>query len=250
MSTVTLDESLIQKLAGAGVSTLLRPGAMVPTDCEFEPPCSFKRMGLQHSLRLGAFSYGVSGYYFACRIGRYTSMGESIQAGRGAHPTSWLSTSPFFYRRWRAIIDAGAETVDGVYDLRNVAPKNFVHSGPPSRVAPIEIGNDVWIGHGAFLKPGIEIGDGAVIAAHAVVTKSVPPYALVAGNPGVVKRLRFPEHIVEQLLEVKWWRFAPWDLGGIVLDDVERSIAIVRERTERGLLRPYSPSIVRLSDLL
>lgn len=67
------------------------------------------------------------------------------------------------------------------------------------------IGNDVWIGRGATILPGVRIGDGAVVAAKAVVAKDVPPYAVVAGNPATVVKRRFPDAVVETLLALRWW---------------------------------------------
>ena len=67
------------------------------------------------------------------------------------------------------------------------------------------IGNDVWIGSGAMILSGVTISDGAVIAARAVVTKDVPPYAIVAGNPALLVRYRFNEATIAALLETAWW---------------------------------------------
>src|SRR6267154_3760508 len=102
---VKLTQELIEKLQSLGVSTLLRPGVMLPDDVVFEPPCSLKWMGVNHSLHLGAFSYAVSGFYFGCRIGRYCSFGEQVQIGRHAHPMHWASTSPFFYWQYKDVLD-------------------------------------------------------------------------------------------------------------------------------------------------
>ncbi|CAM5455544.1 serine O-acetyltransferase [Thauera mechernichensis] len=69
------------------------------------------------------------------------------------------------------------------------------------------IGNDLWIGFGATIVGGVKIGDGAVIGAHAVVTKDVPPYAIVGGNPARLIRMRFDDATVTRLLELKWWQW-------------------------------------------
>jgi len=70
------------------------------------------------------------------------------------------------------------------------------------------IGNDVWIGTKAVVLSGVEIGDGAVIGAGAVVTKNVPPYCIAVGVPATVVRQRFPETVCRRLLEIRWW---DWD---------------------------------------
>lgn len=68
-----------------------------------------------------------------------------------------------------------------------------------------EIGNDVWIGYGATIMPGVKIGDGAIIASKSVVTKDVEPYTIVGGNPAKEIRKRFSEEKIKQLLDLKWW---------------------------------------------
>ena len=67
------------------------------------------------------------------------------------------------------------------------------------------IGNDVWIGSHALILGGVKIGDGAVIGAGAVVTKDVPPYAVVGGVPARIIKYRFSQEIIDKLLEIKWW---------------------------------------------
>ena len=68
----------------------------------------------------------------------------------------------------------------------------------------IVIGNDVWIGRGVSILTGVTIGDGAIVGAHSVVAKDVPPYAVVVGNPTVIKRYRFDKKTIKKLLEIKW----------------------------------------------
>jgi acetyltransferase-like isoleucine patch superfamily enzyme len=71
------------------------------------------------------------------------------------------------------------------------------------------IGNDVWIGTGAFLKKGISVGDGAIIGAHSVVLNDVPDYAIVCGVPAKIKRFRFDNDMMCLLKESKWWEMEP-----------------------------------------
>jgi hypothetical protein len=118
---------------------------------------------------------------------------------------------------------------------------------PPTILKKTTIGNDVYIGHGVFIRPGVTIGDGAIIGAHAVVVKDVPPYAVVAGNPAVIKKLRMPPQSVAKVLELAWWRFAPWQLRDIdvtkpkaALDQLERLVPT---------LLPYEPGAIDLQKL-
>lgn len=120
-------------------------------------------------------------------IGSYCSISDRVFIGGREHPMNWVSTSPVF--------------------------ENVRHSGVKRRYARLDvpqpkrtvIGNDVWIGHGATVKAGVHVGDGAVIGAGAVVTKDVPPYAIVAGSPAHVVRYRFDDHTIAELLETHWW---------------------------------------------
>jgi virginiamycin A acetyltransferase len=74
------------------------------------------------------------------------------------------------------------------------------------------VGNDVWIGYESVIMPGIQIGDGAIIAAKSVVVTNVPPYTIVGGNPAKLIRKRFPDDVIDTLLEISWWN---WDLDKI-----------------------------------
>lgn len=70
-----------------------------------------------------------------------------------------------------------------------------------------EVGNDVWIGYGATIMPGVKIGHGAIIATKSVVTSDVEPYAIVGGNPAKEIRKRFPEEKIQELLDLGWWNW-------------------------------------------
>lgn len=75
------------------------------------------------------------------------------------------------------------------------------------------IGNDVWLGHSARIRPGVEIGHGAVVAMGGVVSKDVPPYSIVGGNPARILRMRFSDDIIERLLASEWWNLSDNELG-------------------------------------
>jgi virginiamycin A acetyltransferase len=122
-------------------------------------------------------------------IGRYCALAAEVRflmAGAN-HPTAGVSTFPFaiFGGTW------AERTVDLIYDL-------------PSRGDTV-VGNDVWIGYRAMVMPGVRIGDGAIVAAGTVVSKDVPPYGIVAGNPARLVRRRFDEADIDRLLRAAWW---------------------------------------------
>lgn len=192
-----------------GIEVLPRPGGVVnlPRMTVLEAPSSLKWAQIEYSFKLGAFSYHVSGYCCAAEIGRYCSIGEGVQIGRQNHPTSWATTSPALYLG-NAMMSVG-EHFAGSEDYRSYQPNN---STPPTSAQITKIGNDVWIGHGAMIRAGITIGDGVVIGAGAVVVKDVPPYAVVAGNPAVIKKFRLPAGLISHFLRLQWWKFAPWQL--------------------------------------
>ena len=103
------------------------------------------------------------------KIGNFCSVANGATIGAGTHPTNFLSTHPFQYVK--------QPDVFGDVGVPDENLKNFDY------FMPVMVGNDVWIGKNATLMDGITIADGAIIGAHSVVTKDVPPYALLVGNP-------------------------------------------------------------------
>lgn len=165
------------------------PLAYAMSNCEFEAPCRINGRSKLVNVKMGRHSYCGEGCFFAySEIGRFCSIGNEVIIGTWLHPTQLVSTFPGFYHSSKYTINLH----------RNDEIKTF---------AETTIGNDVWIGHRAIVLGGITIGDGAIIGAGAVVTKDVEAYAIVAGVPARMIRKRFQKHIVDRLLELRWWNY-------------------------------------------
>lgn len=221
-------------LAARGITTLHAAPFELPDRTILEGPCSIKWMRADYALEMGAFSYAVSGYYFGARIGRYTSIGEDVQVGRGSHPITWASTSPLFYQPHGYVLDQ-----------QRPEARHYVLNAPGQSARTTTIGNDCYIGHGAFIGQGVTIGDGAVVGAHAVVTKDVMPYSVVVGNPATIKKLRYPAKIISRMQRLAWWRYAFWDLSGADIANPEAFLDQVEAAIANGLM-PYTPEPVNL----
>jgi acetyltransferase-like isoleucine patch superfamily enzyme len=137
------------------------------------------------------FSY-ISNNTKICRttIGKFCSIGpNSLVGGLGKHPTNLISTHPIFYSpTWHSSI-------------------SFVGKQYYEEFAQTLIGSDVWIGANVTILDGIKVGNGAIVAAGAVVTKDVPDYAVVGGVPAKVIKYRFTDPKIKQLLSLKWWDY-------------------------------------------
>jgi phosphonate metabolism protein (transferase hexapeptide repeat family) len=139
---------------------------------------------------LGDYSYIVNdGDMAYAAVGKFCSLAAMTRINPGNHPMQRASQAHFTYRA-SAYFEGEADE-SSFFDWR--------------RSHRVDIGNDVWIGHGAIVLPGRKIGDGAVVAAGAIVTKDVAPYTIVAGNPARFIKRRFPEAIAERLVRLAWW---------------------------------------------
>lgn len=234
-------KTLRQKGIDVAARGWLGKSVQLPRASRIEAPAGLKRTQYEHSLHLGAFSYQVSGYCFAARIGRYCSIGEAVQIGRQNHPLDWASTSPAFYLH--DDLFAVEDQFNGAAEYHSYRSR---HGRAPTQAQTTTIGNDVWIGHGAYIAAGVTIGDGAIIAGHAVVVKDVPPYAVVAGNPAMVKKYRMPPDLIETMLQGRWWQFAPWQMTDFQVS-TPRLFATGILAMREAQIPPFEPSVVDLS---
>lgn len=151
-----------------------------------------KRLADRYGFAIGDHSYGRPKVRFPesgakLSIGRYGSIADDVQILLGGnHRLDYVTTYPF-----------GAMTA--------IWPEAAGTRGFHATRGDVAIGHDVWLGSGCVIMSGVAIGDGAVVAARAMVTKDVPPYAIVAGNPARLVRQRFDDRTIERLLACRWW---------------------------------------------
>jgi phosphonate metabolism protein (transferase hexapeptide repeat family) len=134
-------------------------------------------------------------------IGKFCSIASQVRINPGNHPMERAALNHFTYRASK-------------YGFGPDEPEFFEWR----RSHKVTIGNDVWIGHGAILLPGVSVGNGAVIGAGAVVTKDVPDFAIVIGTPARVHRYRFTPEICDSLNRIAWWDWNKAQLAAALMD--------------------------------
>ena len=139
------------------------------------------------------------------KIGKFCAIASDVQfIMNGAnHKMSGISTFPF-----------------------NILGGDWKKVTPTADQLPFKgdtvIGNDVWIGYKSTIMPGVNIGDGAIIAAHSVVTKDVEPYSIVGGNPAKIIRKRFSDSDIERLQQIAWWN---WNI-----EDITKTLRLITDK--------------------
>ncbi|HEX8416856.1 MAG TPA: CatB-related O-acetyltransferase [Methylobacterium sp.] len=161
------------------------------------------RLARTYGFEIGAYSYGRPKVRFPesgrrLTIGRYCSIADKVEILLGGdHRLDWVSTYPFAAMR-------------GLWPDAQASQDHHASRGD------VRIGSDVWLASGCLILSGVRIGHGAVVAAHAVVARDVPDYAVVAGNPARIVRHRFAPGIVEGLVETAWWELEPGPVSRLV----------------------------------
>jgi acetyltransferase-like isoleucine patch superfamily enzyme len=189
---------------------------------------------------MGSFSYSWSALPHEITIGRYCSIAGGLNIMGTRHPYEWIGTSSFTYDKNFIIFRKLLEDFSVDFTVRKT----------PVRNNKITIGNDVWIGANVLLSRGIRIDDGAVITANAVVTKDVPSYCIVGGNPAKIIKTRFPAEDIRLLLESKWWNYKFSDFNDLDITNPKVFVEKFHEKIGRGEMQPFTPMSLRGGSLI
>jgi phosphonate metabolism protein (transferase hexapeptide repeat family) len=178
-------ENKIPKLA----STFVHPSVFL-REVEIGTSCEILEGSKVEYSSLDDFSYlGEHCMVSDARIGKFCSIAASVRIGAPNHPIQRPSTHRFTY----------------CTDYYSASPGRDHAFFERRRGERTTVGNDVWIGHGVVVLAGMSIGDGAILAAGAVVSRDVDPYTIVGGVPARLIRERFPRAIAERLMRLRWW---------------------------------------------
>lgn len=195
---------------------LFSPEAVVAPDVQLKGPVRLGAVTIGGKCVIGKYTYMGSNCKVGggTRFGNYCSIATNVDIGPINHPTSYLSCHPFQYSE---------KLFSSITHYKNVNRVKKTTQKPP-----VVIGHDVWIGTDCIIMRGVKIGNGAVVAAGAVVTKDVPAYAIVGGVPAKIIGYRFDDEVINQLQELKWWTLNPADMSGVVFDDIDTAIDQIR----------------------
>ncbi|WP_111308310.1 CatB-related O-acetyltransferase [Confluentibacter sediminis] len=174
---IRFKDAIIEKGASFNPKTILKENSKVSSGC------------ILNNVFLESYSYiGRNCLIQNTSIGKFCSIANDVFIGLGCHPINRFSTSPIFYNKNNPLKIALVED-----------DKTFVE------YKKIEIGNDVWIGARAIILDGVKIGNGAIIASGAIVTKDVEDYEIVGGIPAKLIKMRFEKDKINQLNKSHWW---------------------------------------------
>ncbi|MEY8198843.1 MAG: CatB-related O-acetyltransferase [Colwellia sp.] len=221
-----------------GLKTTHKKMELIGGDLTVEAPVSISNSKFSGKCKVGYLSYTRdNGQFNNVSIGRYCSIAPNVMIGGGQHPLDWLSSHPFVYD--------GSKIFRKFEEYNSISQKNRVNSGRAK--VRVLIGHDVWIGEGVTIKQGVEIGSGAVIGTRSVVTKNIPPYAVVAGVPAKIIKYRFDDKVIKKMLEVNWWNY---DLSLLAnqlnYPDPLYSLSIIEKEVERGECHLLKPKLINL----
>lgn len=241
--SVKVDHKTRLRLADAGFKLPAVYDSNISDKSKFEGPLYVNGSAIYGSrLEFGAFCSIASAKFGNVKVGRYCAFGEQVAIGQHEHPTDWLTTSRLSH-------------VPDMHEWRNILARedprraNFQRTPFKNSNPTTTIGNDVWIGYGTYVRAGVSIGNGAIIAARSVVTKDVPPYAIVAGVPAKIIKMRFSDDVIELSERIAWWQYCLLDVH-TDLSNPKASLIKIKDMVDSDELRPYLGRTISPVDLI
>lgn len=198
-------------------------------------------MGQRTICSMGSFSYSWSALPTWLTLGRYCSIAGGLKFMGERPPYERISSSSFTYDRSFVVVSRYLE--DNNLQGLEVGPTQTALNNA-------RFGNDVWIGESVTLANGIQIGDGAIVAANSHVVKDVPPYAIVGGNPAKIIKYRFPEKLIERLLRVKWWNYSFVNFEKQSFLEPTAALDMLEDKIAKGTALAYKPKLITAKQLL
>ena len=195
---------------------------------------------------VGAFTFSRSSLNTNFYVGRYCSIAKGLSVLGFRHPYERISSSGFTYgARFRIFKDSISDFSESRGDSKKFIPVKFDLGNQK-----ILIGNDVWIGSNVTLKPGITIGDGAIIAANSLVTKDIPSFSIWGGVPAKLIKFRFPQNTINHIMNVRWFDYAFPDFYDMNILDPDIFCEQLSEKVANGSIKRYMPVVLKLQDFL
>lgn len=181
-------------------------------------------LGLSSCINRSELGRYVGVAYFSyladTRSGNYCTFGSRVSVGAFSHPTDSLTVHEVGYRN---TTESYSETILAA-DSQNYLEMRSIKT---------KIGNDVWVGDNSVIIKGVEIGNGAIVAAGSIVTKDVAPYSIVGGNPARTIRMRFSDDIINKIQATMWWDFSMKELHGVPFENIDLSLEILEKLRSR-----------------